>query len=290
MTNQQRTIARVVEYSGIGLFTGEEVKLCFRPATENMGIYFVRSDIAGRPKISANTETVSDCERQISLQKNGVGIKSVEHVMAALAGLGIDNIEIEMNGKEIPAGDGSSLLFTRLLKGAGIIHQKEQKKNFYLQCKLEVTNGDASIVALPYDKGLSLSYILDFNGSFLNRQCFEIEMTEKNFTSQIAPARTFGLSTSVEEFKRLGLGKGVTDDNTFVLHEDGTVKKPLSMTPATLRFPNECVRHKILDIIGDLYLTNLVLHARIIATKSGHNLNARLAKKIIEISKNQTNN
>ncbi len=286
MNNQQRTIARIVEYSGIGLFTGEEVKLCFKPSSENTGIYFVRSDLEGCPKVSANIETVSNCKRQVSLQKNGVGIKSIEHLMAALAGLGIDNLEIEINGNEIPAGDGSSLLFTQLLKGAEVIPQKKPKKTFFLQSKLKVSNGDASIIALPYDKGLSLSYILDFNGSFLNRQCFEIEMTENNFSTQIAPARTFGLSTTIEEFRKQGLGKGVTDDNSFILHEDGTVTKPLSMTPANLRFPNECIRHKILDIIGDLYLTNFALHARIIATKSGHYLNARMAKKIIEKSRN----
>ncbi|MCP5004094.1 MAG: UDP-3-O-acyl-N-acetylglucosamine deacetylase, partial [Planctomycetes bacterium] len=222
----QRTIARVVEYSGTGLFTGEEAKLCFKPSTEDAGIFFVRSDIEGCPKIFANTETISNSNRYISLQKDGFGVECIEHLMAALAGLGIDNIEIELSGKEIPAGDGSSILFTRLLKGAGIVHLKKPKNEFFLQSKLEVSDGDASIVALPYNKGLSLSYTLDFNGSFLTRQCFEIEMTEQNFLTQIAPARTFGLSTAVEEFKRLGLGKGITDENTFVLQEDGTVTKP----------------------------------------------------------------
>ncbi len=279
-----------MEYSGVGLFTGEAATLCFRPSLEDRGITFIRSDIEGRPMISATTETVSDCKRHITLQKDGVGVRCIEHVMAALAGLGIDNIEIEVSGTEIPAGDGSSLLFTRLLKGAGIVYLKKPKKKFFLQRKVELSEGDASIVALPYDKGLSLSYILDFNGSFLNRQCFEIEMTEQNFVTQIAPARTFGLSTAVDEFKRLGIGKGVTDENTFVLQEDGSITKPLSKTPAILRFPNECVRHKILDIVGDLYLTNLALHARIIATKSGHSLNARMAKEIIEISKEEINN
>ncbi|GJQ59347.1 MAG: UDP-3-O-acyl-N-acetylglucosamine deacetylase [Candidatus Scalindua sp.] len=290
MNNQQRTIGTVVEYSGVGLFTGEKTKLCFKPSPEDTGVSFVRSDVEGRPLISATTESVSDCKLNISLRKDGVGVKSIEHVMAALAGLGIDNIEIELSGNEVPAGDGSSLLFSRLLKEAGVVHLEKPKRDLFLQSKLEVRDGDASIVALPWGKGLSLSYILDFNGSFLNRQCFEIELTEQNFFTQIAPARTFGLSTAVEEFRRLGLGKGITDDNTFVLQEDGTITKPLSMVPATLRFPDECARHKILDIIGDLYLTNLVLHARIIATKSGHSLNARMAKKIIEISKNQTNN
>jgi len=290
LKNQQRTISRVVEYAGIGLFTGEEVKLRFKPSPANTGINFVRTDIEGHPKIPASVETVSDSTRQMSLERKGVGIKSIEHLMAALAGLGIDNIEIESNGNEVPAGDGSALLFTQLLKGTGIVPLEKPKNTFFLKEELKVSDGDASIIALPYDKGLSLSYILDFNGSFLNRQCFEIELTEDNFSTQIASARTWGLRSVIEEFKKKGLGKGVTDDNSLILHEDGTITKPLSMTPATLRFPNECVRHKILDIIGDLYLTNLELNARIVATKSGHYLNACMAKKIIEISKNQINN
>ena len=290
MKNQQRTISRVVEYAGIGLFTGEEAKLRFKPSSANTGINFVRTDIEGHPKIPASIEAVSDSTRQMSLEKQGAGVKSIEHLMAALAGLGIDNIEIEINGNEVPAGDGSSLLFTQLLKGTGVVPLEKPRKTFYLREELEVSDGDASIIALPHDKGLSLSYILDFNGSYLNRQCFEIELTEDNFSTQIASARTWGLSSVIEEYKKKGLGKGVTDDNSFILHEDGTITKPLSMAPASLRFPNECVRHKILDIIGDLYLTNLELNARIVATKSGHYLNACMAKKIIEVSKNQINN
>ena len=287
MNNKQKTISRIVEYSGVGLFTGEESKLRFKPAPANTGIIFIRTDIASQPKVAANVETLSGSNRMISLGEKGAGVKSVEHVMAALAGLGIDNIEIEINGNEVPAGDGSSLLFTQLLKGTGIKTLEEPKNIFCLQEELKVSDGDASIVALPYDKGLSLSYILDFNGSFLNRQCFEIEMTENNFSTEIAPARTFGLSTIIEEYKKRGWGKGVTDENSLILNEDGTITKPLSMTPADLRFPNECVRHKILDIIGDLYLTNLTLHARIVATKSGHYLNTCMAEKIFESSKKQ---
>mgnify|MGYP001482296475 FL=1 len=287
MNSQQKTISRIVEYSGIGLFTGKGVKLRFNPAPANTGIKFIRTDIASQPKVPANVETLSGSDRMTSLGEEGVGVKSIEHVMAALAGLGIDNIEIEINGNEVPAGDGSSLLFTQLLKGTGIKTLEEPKNIFCLQEELKVSNGDASILALPYEKGLSLSYILDFNGSFLNRQCFEIEMTENNFSTEIAPARTFGLSTIIEEYRKRGWGKGVTDENSLILNEDGTITKPLSMTPANLRFPDECVRHKILDIIGDLYLTNLTLHARIVATKSGHYLNTCMAEKIFESSKKQ---
>ena len=290
METPQRTIAKTVEYSGRGLFTGETVKLSFKPAPVDSGIFFVRSDKEGHPKIPAIVETVSDCDRQVTVKKDDVQIKSIEHIMAALAGLGIDNIEIEANGNETPAGDGSSLIFTRLLKGAGIIQQEKPKNVLFLQEELKVSDGNASITAKPYDKGLSISYILDFNGSCLSRQCFEIEITENNFSTQIAPARTFGLYTVIEEFKKKGLGRGVTDDNSLILKENGTIVKPLSLTPAELRFPDECIRHKILDIIGDLYLTNHALHARIVANKSGHYLNTCMANKIIEKSKDQLNN
>ncbi len=130
MNNQQKTISRIVEYSGIGLFTGEGVKLRFKPAPANTGIKFIRTDIESQPKVSANVETLSGSNRMVSLGEEGVGVKSVEHVMAALAGLGIDNIEIEINGNEVPAGDGSSLLFTQLLKGTGIKTLEEPKKYF----------------------------------------------------------------------------------------------------------------------------------------------------------------
>ncbi len=290
MDKHQRTISRVVEYSGVGLFTGKEVELRFKPSKENTGIVFVRTDIDGHPKVPANIETLSGTKRLISLEKDSVGVKSVEHVMAALAGLGIDNIEIEINSNEVPAGDGSSLLFIQLLKGTGIKPLEKPKNTFYLKKEIKVSNDNASIIALPYDKGLSLSYILDFDGSFLNRQCFEIELTEDNFRTQIAPARTFGLSTVIEEYKKKGWGKGVTDENSLILQEDGTITKPLSMAPAELRFPNECTRHKILDIIGDLYLTNLTLYARIVATKSGHYLNTCMAEKILECATKQFHN
>ncbi len=226
MDKHQRTISRVVEYSGIGLFTGKEVELRFKPSKENTGIVFIRTDIDGHPKVPANIERLSGTKRLISLEKDRVGVKSVEHVMAALAGLGIDNIEIEINSNEVPAGDGSSLLFIQLLKGTGIKPLEKPKNTFYLKKEIKVSNDNASIIALPYDKGLSLSYILDFDGSFLNRQCFEIELTEDNFRTQIAPARTFGLSTVIEEYKKKGWGKGVTDENSLILQEDGTITKP----------------------------------------------------------------
>ncbi|MGR3311632.1 MAG: UDP-3-O-acyl-N-acetylglucosamine deacetylase [Candidatus Brocadiales bacterium] len=279
----QRTINKVVEFSGNGLFTGERVCIRLNPAATNTGIKFIRTDLPNHPIIPASVKFLSNHSRRIMLKNNEVEVQCIEHLMAALAGMGIDNLSIELNGCEIPAGDGSSRIFTEMIKDAEIIEQDAPKKTFIVVQPITVKKGDASIRALPYDKGFLLSYVLDFNGTFLHNQCYNIELDEVTFGEEIAPARTFTLSNSIEEFRKLGLGKGVTDDNSFVVHEDGRITKPLSMAPAQLRFPDECVRHKILDLIGDLYLTNVTLRAHIIAFKSGHTLNTLMAEKIAEM-------
>lgn len=284
MIDPQRTIKKVVKFSGKGLFTGESVSLRLNPDAANTGIKFIRTDLPNRPTIPASVGFLSDLSRRILLKKNGAEVQCVEHLMAALAGMGIDNLSIELDGCEIPAGDGSSRIFTELIKDAGTLEQNEPKKIFVVVHPITVKKGDTSISALPYDKGFLLSYVLDFDGAFLHNQCYNIELDEVNFMEEIAPARTFILSKYIEEFRKLGLGKGVTDDNSLVVHEDGRITKPLSMTPAHLRFPDECIRHKVLDLIGDLYLTSVTLRGHIIAFKSGHALNALMAKKIAEVA------
>lgn len=283
MIDPQRTINKVVEFSGNGLFTGENVSIRLNPDGVNTGIKFIRTDLPNHPIIPASVRFLSNHARRIMLKKDMVEVQSIEHLMAALAGMGIDNLSIELDGCEIPAGDGSSKIFAGLIKDAGITEQDEPKKTFVVIQPITVRKGEASISALPYDKGFLLSYVLDFNGTFLHNQCYNIELNEANFGEEIAPARTFILSKSIEEFRKLGLGKGVTDDNSLVVHEDGRITKPLSMTPAQLRFPDECIRHKVLDLIGDLYLTNVTLRGHIIAFKSGHTLNTLMAEKIAKV-------
>ncbi|MCR4319231.1 MAG: UDP-3-O-acyl-N-acetylglucosamine deacetylase, partial [Candidatus Brocadiaceae bacterium] len=175
-------------------------------------------------------------------------------------------------------------LFLEVLKKAGTVELGGKKKGFIVKTPITVSSGDASVMAVPCEKGLIFSYTLDFNGSFIKRQTYDIEITEENFCRDIAPARTFGLSTYIEEFKKLGLGKGVTDDNSIIVHEDGKMTKPISMKPAKLRFPDEFVRHKILDLVGDLYLANVVIQGRIVANRSGHSLNVQLAEKIASVA------
>ena len=283
MIATQRTIKKVVEFSGNGLFTGERVCLRLNPDAANTGIKFIRMDLPNLPIIPASVGFISNYSRRIMLKNNGAEVQCIEHLMAALSGMGIDNLLIELDGREIPAGDGSSKIFTELIKDAGTIEQDEPKRTFTVVRPITVKKGDASISALPYDKGFLLSYVLDFNGAFLHNQCYNIELNDVNFGEEIAPARTFILSKYIEEFRKLGLGKGVTDDNSLVVHEDGRITKPLSMTPAQLRFPDECIRHKVLDLIGDLYLANVTLRGHIVAFKSGHTLNTLMAEKIANV-------
>lgn len=280
MDNPQKTIAQVAGFSGMGMFRGEFTRLLFKPAPLNSGIFFVRVDLPHRPKVSAHVRALSSNFKRIFLKSNEAEVECVEHLMAALSGLGIDNLEIEIDGREIPAGDGSARLFFEILKKAGIVELGGRKNIFTVKNPLTVRSGDAHILAIPYEHGFKLSYTLDFNGAFLQRQTYDLEFTEESFCREIAPARTFGLSTYIEEFKRLGLGKGVTDENSIIVHEDGKLTKPVSTKPAELRFPNEFVRHKILDLIGDLYLANTVIIGHVIATRSGHSLNVQLARKI----------
>ncbi len=265
------------------MFRGGTTRLRFKPAPLNSGIFFVRVDLPHQPKVPAHVHALSSNYKRIFLKNKGAEVESVEHLMAALAGLGIDNIEIEINGQEIPAGDGSAKMFVDALKKAGIVELGGEKRVFVVKSPIIVSSGDARVMAMPYEKGLLFSYTLDFNGSFIKQQTYDIEFTEENFCKEIAPARTFGLSTYVEEFKKLGLGKGVTDDNSIIVHEDGRLTKPISMKPAELRFPDEFVRHKILDLVGDLYLANVLIQGRIVASRSGHSLNVQLAEKIARV-------
>ena len=283
MSSFQQTIKESIEFSGVGLFSGNKVSLRLKPAPVNTGIKFIRTDLPNSPHIIANANSIANDTRRVLIKSNGVEVEGIEHLMACLSGLNVDNIEIEIDSKEIPAGDGSSLKFVKLIKETGLIKQNAKRKLFEISDKIIVCDGNASIAIIPDDKKLRVSYTLDFNGYSLNDN-LSITITTDDFCEQIAPARTFGFDSYIAKFIELGIGKGVTDDNTFIVHKNGQFSKPLSMSPAELRFSNECVRHKILDLIGDLYLSNMTLHGHVIAKRSGHFLNIRMAKKLVEIA------
>ncbi len=283
MESSQQTLKGSVELAGTGLFFGKPVSLCLNPAPVNSGIRFVRTDLPGRPAVIANANSIANDTRRVLLKNEEAEVEGIEHLMACLAGLRIDNVEIELDAREMPACDGSGRDYLNLINKVGLVKQDAQKRYFEGKNSVVISDGNASISLIPGNNGLHISYSLGFNGYDFD-DSFSISLTDSNFMEQIAPARTFGLFENISKFKELGIGNGITDDNTIIVHKSGVTTKPLSMAPANLRFANECTRHKVLDLIGDLYLSNLTIRGHIIARRSGHFLNIRMARKLIEIS------
>ena len=273
MPRPQRTIKEPVEFSGRGTFTGASAHVRLHPAPVNAGVTFIRTDIPGSAPIPATGGGTLSTFRRTTLSRNGAEVGMVEHLFAALHGLGVDNLRIEIDGPEMPGGDGSSAFYVEPLRKTGIVDQEEPKRTFEVKEPISVTRGDVSIVAMPHPRGLSLAYTIDYSDAFVDTQTLTLEVCERAFAEELAPARSFLLSTEVEEFQKRGLGKGASPENTLILNPDKTTSIPL-------RFPDECVRHKILDLLGDLYLAGAELQARIVAVKSGHAMNARLVAKL----------
>ncbi len=270
---KQRTIGREVSYSGIGLHTGKKVKITFKPASVDGGVRFVRVDLEGKPQMVAEVTKVIKASRETSLGEGELKIQSVEHILAALTGLGIDNLIIEIDSDEAPAADGSALPFAQVLKEAGIAEQKKEREYLELKEPVSYVKEDVYLIALP-DEELKISYTIDFDHPVLKTQFASFVINEDTFVKEIAPARTFGFESEVKELREKGLIKGGSLENAVVISEKGILNKE------PLKFPDEFVRHKILDLLGDLYLIGPPLKAHIIALKSGHGANVELVKKI----------
>ncbi|MCX7926751.1 MAG: bifunctional UDP-3-O-[3-hydroxymyristoyl] N-acetylglucosamine deacetylase/3-hydroxyacyl-ACP dehydratase [Candidatus Omnitrophica bacterium] len=272
---KQRTIAKPANLSGVGLHSGEKVNLSFKPAPINSGIIFERTDLAGCPTIKVSVDNLKPKEgslRYSCLEKDDIKIYTIEHLLAALNGLGIDNLIIQIDAEEVPGLDGSSRQFVEVLEEATIIEQDAPRFWYTLAEALFVQDNGASLVALPSDE-LKISYTLDYNHPYIAKDFMQIVVTEKTFKEQLASARTFCLAEEVEVLRSKGLGKGANYINTLVVGEQGIIKNKL-------RFENEFVRHKIMDLLGDLYLLGSPLKAHIIALRSGHSLNLKLVQKI----------
>jgi len=269
----QQTIRKELEYSGVGLHTGEQIELVFRPSAIDTGIVLVRGDLPHNPIIKACLKNANRTFREISLKDNNVEIHTVEHLLAALTGLGIDNMEIVVNGNEIPIGDGSARHFVELLKDE-IISQDKPKKIFRSNEPLWTSLKDKHIVLLPSDE-LRITYTIDFDHPVVRSQFASFVITKEVFEKEIAPARTFGFLQEVETLYAQGMARGGSLENAIVIGED-------SILNGNLRFDNELVRHKILDLIGDFSLIGMPMLGHIIAVKSGHELNLKLVQKIVE--------
>ena len=274
----QQTISRDVEFEGRGLFTGEPVAMRVRPAEPHSGIWFVRTDQSPPIRIAARVENVAKRARRTALKNGTVAIETVEHCLSACAGLGLDNLQIELNANEVPAMDGSCLPFLRELRAGGIREQEAAREPYVIRDVIRVVDGDAELVALPSldaaVEAFDVFYDLDYGqDARIGRQTYRIVITPENFEANIAPARTFVLEEEAEQLRAAGLGEHLTYADVLVIGKDGPIEN-------RLRFPDECVRHKILDLVGDLSLFGRPLVGRMYARKSGHSLNHEMVRAL----------
>ena len=274
LIRQQRTINDAVKIEGVGLHTGKNVRTLFKPAPPETGIIFRRVDIDPVVEIPASTDFVDEKEikRNTTLTLNGAVIHTVEHILAAVSGLQLDNLIIEINADEPPEPeDGSCAQFVESLRKVGFKNQGVPAHIFKIKNQLSLYEDDVELVALPYD-GLRISFTIDYDNRNIGTQYASYDITPEVFSGEIAPSRTFALMSDVEMLKKEGLIKGGSLDNAIVIDKDGIINKE------PLRFPDEFVRHKILDIIGDLSLVGYPLEGHIIAIRSGHKYNLKFAK------------
>jgi UDP-3-O-[3-hydroxymyristoyl] N-acetylglucosamine deacetylase len=271
---KQTTISQTARTSGIGLHTGVEVNIALKSAPPNTGYIFVRTDLDNF-EIPASVEYISHCSYATTLLRRGVVLSTVEHLLSALRGAGVDNCFIEVDNIEMPIMDGSSENFIELIEQAGIIHQDEARHFLQIKEKVEFEQGDRKMSVEPSDR-YEIECLIDFPHPFINRQKFHFVFENGSFGKQIASARTFGFTTEIEMLRRANLALGGSLDNAIVLTPEGM----LNENP--LRFPDEFVRHKILDIVGDFALLGMPILGKIKAEKSGHAVHAVLMSKLLK--------
>jgi UDP-3-O-[3-hydroxymyristoyl] N-acetylglucosamine deacetylase len=271
---RQRTLKTPIEYSGIGLHTGAQVTMRFVPANEGAGVSFKRVDLPGQPTIPATIEYVCENTRNTTLGLADVRIHTVEHVLAAIRAFNIDNVIIEINGIEPPVGNGSSDVFVDMIEESGILELSGVVPIVKLSRPIYWSEGEIHLVAIPSDI-YRISYTLNYpNTKLIKSQYFSFALTSEKFKTEIAPCRTFSLYEEVSVLMDRGLIKGASLDNAVVIKDDTILSK------GGLYFPDEMVRHKILDVIGDLSLIGFDMQAHIIAIRSGHASNVAFAKKL----------
>jgi UDP-3-O-[3-hydroxymyristoyl] N-acetylglucosamine deacetylase len=272
MAQNQKSLARPVELEGVGLHTGERVRLRMLPSEADSGITFVRRD-AGNAELPASHRLLNGGNLSTTLSRGPVLAATVEHLLSALHGMSIDNARIEMDGPEVPILDGSALPFVQLIREAGLRSLGRPRRFVTLTRPVRVKAGEKEILALP-DNVFRASYGIDFPRTAIGAQTVSIEVSDETYDDAIAPARTFCLLRDVEAMRSSGLALGGSLENALVVGEDGVLN-------GSLRFPDEFARHKILDLVGDLALLGAPIRAHVIAFKGGHRLHAALVAKIM---------
>lgn len=275
MKRNQHTIGKDVTYKGLGLHSGMPVTMTMHPAAPGTGIIFKRSDLPGGPEVPAQSRYITNTLRATTLEKGEAKVFTVEHVLSALYALQIDNCVIEMDSPEPPVGDGSAKTFCDMVEEAGIETQDEMIPILTLDTSAAVYEDNKFITALPYD-GLRITFTSINPHPLLGTQMRDVVIDHDSYMKEIAPARTIGFTWELEAMRKMGLGKGGTLENAVVYSETECLSQ--------LRFPDELVRHKILDILGDITLVG-PLHAHIIAVLGSHKLNAELSEKLQALKK-----
>ena len=277
---RQRTIKQIVKTTGVGLHSGRRVELTLRPAAPDTGIVFHRVDLDQVVDFPVSADMVKDTRMASVMQKDGARVSTVEHLMSALAGLGVDNLHVDLNAEEVPIMDGSAATFVYLLRSAGLVEQAAPKRFVRVKKTIEVKEGeghDAKWARLEPHEGFALSFLIDFRHPAIDSTAnfAEIDFATHSYTKEIARARTFGFASEVEALRSVGLARGGSLDNAIVMDEFRVLNSD------GLRYEDEFVKHKILDAIGDLYMIGKPLVAKYVACKSGHAINNKLIRELL---------
>lgn len=298
MTEKQRTLAKEASLTGKGLHTGIDVTVTFKPAPVNHGYKFCRIDLPGKPVINALADNVTDTSRGTTLVENGASVSTIEHVLAAFHGMRVDNALIEINGPEAPIMKGSSYMFTRAIREAGIVEQEAERNYFVVKEKIAFSDEEHGVDLIIYpDKEFSINVLIDYNSRILGNQYAILDSLD-DFEEEICKSRTFVFFHELEPLFKMGLIKGGDLDNAVVILEKEVPQEEIDriatmfnkpgitshkagiLNNTELNYPNEPARHKLLDIVGDLALAGQPIKGKVVATRPGHYANTRLAKLI----------
>ena len=270
----QRTIKNDITCKSVGLHSGRKIEMVIRPAGVDEGIVFVRTDLPARNKIKADVHNVVDTTLATTIGSNGVTVSTVEHLMSAFSGMGVDNALVEIDASELPIMDGSAQPFVELLKNVGTRSQGKVKKLLVVKNKVAVSDGVGTAMFIPSAE-FEITYDIEFNHKDIGSQSYHFKFSDVSYEEEIGAARTFGFLRDVEYLQARGLALGGSLKNAIVLDENRIINKE------GLRFPDEFVRHKILDSIGDLALLGIPIIGHFVASKSGHRLNNLLLKELL---------
>ena len=275
----QKTLKEKISFSGIGLFSGEKTKITLHPADIDTGIVFKRTDISNSPKIYCDINKVKESDRRSQIGIGQDSVLTVEHLMSAIFAYGIDNVFIEVNGPEVPIYDGSSKDFAKTIESAGTLMQNKKRKIFRLDHPVSFTEGIVTLIAVPSDE-FRISFTLHHpTNEYLKSQYFSYLIDQNTYLQNIAPSRTFSVYEEIKPLLDNNFIKGGSLDNAVVIKDGNVINKE------GVRFKDEMVRHKILDLMGDLALLNRKFNAHIIAIRSGHFTNVKFGKKILKYLK-----